>query len=358
MAGVKTRSRFKPFTNVITPAVRDIIEDYDDIIGRGEGEVLSDRLRSLSRRSAEVSDDICSLFALFAERASYPPVRDSAVSRILFNLYEKANSERARKAQLVDILVRTVLIGFGAALIVGYFGHSSGLNAFDISNAFAASLQYAFGVAILLLPPTVLVVYLYSDRNWREAFGEGLRIFPFWQYLRVFMFGFAVSVVAQNVWSSYQWVSSYLSKVGTSAETCRTGYFQCYLQQYFGEKMLFAQALYFAPVGAIFAMLILLSRDTVKSSSINSAFVIAAGSVAIAISAIVAHTLYLEHNPPTSAAWDISIFSKTIKVSVYDSVYYQSVSIAAVCVVMLWSYVSGIRRVEARRPLAPAKAGV
>jgi hypothetical protein len=203
-----TRQRFRRVENEITPSSLAVIADLEDFVANAgiapdaaPGSVslvnatVAERWRSLAARADAAADDICALFALYAEHATDKPVHDNPVSAKLRALLETADERRARRRPDADLIYTALIATSLVAFAIGYLGAMTDMLSFN-EPPLPVAFIYLVSV-ILLYGPASIVAWDARNprrqRDWRPAFsGHGLP--PTRQYLALLAKCYGVTV--------------------------------------------------------------------------------------------------------------------------------------------------------------------
>lgn len=200
------RREFARIEAVITPPVHGLIDDLQALATGGEvpdpgaagthdaWQALQSRWRAIAQRTAEAADDVCALFALYAERSTEPPVRDNPVSALLRDLIEQAKDSREETTPVADALLVAVGIVSVVAFAIGLAGALSGITAIPGVSPLVLAFFYFMGVVVLYGPSGLLAWTVQHGRRWVNFAVSG-QVFPARQHLGLLVRAFAISFV-------------------------------------------------------------------------------------------------------------------------------------------------------------------
>ena len=206
----RVRREFARIETVIAPPVQGLIDDLQHLAkssvppdpdgpgAREAWEALESRWRAIARRAAETADDVCALFALYAERATEPPVKDNPVSALLRDLIEQASEGRDDATPVADALLLSIGVVSVAAFVIGLVGALSGITGMGGVSPATVAFFYFMGVLVLYGPSGFLAWTARHRRRWVNFYAGG-RVFPARQYLALLVRAFALSFVMMSL---------------------------------------------------------------------------------------------------------------------------------------------------------------
>lgn len=207
------RREFRRIEAEVTPAVHGLIEDLEHLAGLTLAQSPTDadaqqnwvamesRWRSIAQRVGGSADDVCALFALYAERATEPPVKDNPISALLRDLIEEAQAARERADPGADALLIAVgLVGL-TGFAIGFIGALAGITAPPGSQPWRPAFFYLMGVLILYGPTAFLAWdsrHPSTAQGWINPFAD-TRIFPARQFLGLFVKAYLLSFLIMSL---------------------------------------------------------------------------------------------------------------------------------------------------------------
>lgn len=204
------RREFARIETVVTPPAQGLIDDLQSLAadtsapdaasvgGDGPWKALESRWRAIARRVAESADDVCALFALYAERATEPPLRDNPISALLRDLIEQARDGRDETTPVADALLLAVGVVSAVAFGIGLAGALSGITAMPGASAVALAFVYFMGALVLYGPSGFIAWTAQHGRRWVN-FCAGGQVFPARQYLGLLLRALAVSFAMMSL---------------------------------------------------------------------------------------------------------------------------------------------------------------
>lgn len=283
------RREFRRIEAEIAPAVHALIEDLDHLAALtmatppDEGDAqqhwtaMSSRWRSMTQRVSGAADDVCALFALYAERTTEPPVKDNPISALLRDLIEEARNKRERADPGADALLIAVLLVAATGFAIGLVGALSGITAPADASPWRPALFYLMGVLILYGPTTFLAWdsrHPGVQRHWINPFSED-GVFPMRQFLGLFLKGFLLSFVIMSLFMMLNIALAALGERGTGGPAL----IGVLVSQFFGTGQpvpcgtgaLVWVAVATAPLGGWTAVHLALHADAVESGRDDTA---------------------------------------------------------------------------------------
>lgn len=267
------RREFGRLEAEVTPPVFGLIEDLQHLAAvampdagaeRDAREALESRWRAIARRVAETADDVCALFALYAERSSDPPVKDNPISALLRDLIEQAQAEREADTPVADALLAAVGIVAAVAFLTGLAGALSGITALPGVSPLTVAFFYFMGVVVLYGPSGFLAWNARRDRRWVNAFA-GDRVFPAMQYLSLCLRGFGLSFLMMALFMVLNLAAAHLAQRGAGGEAVHSVVVRQFLGLgstiTCGQNAMVLVALAAAPLGAWNAVHLALQAD-------------------------------------------------------------------------------------------------
>jgi hypothetical protein len=211
----QVRREFRLLEAEITPVVAAVIEDVEDLATgfraapvveqedhaeniSGEIRAQYSRWRSLADRAEACVDDVCVLFALYAERSTERPVRDNPISRLLRDLIDHAQARRNDSDPRHDAVLLGVLSVAGFAFLAGYVGERLGyVYLIAGASSFSTALLYLINTTILYGPTSLLALnarYPLPPAVWVNPY-RTRGVFPVRQFLALAFWAYLVSVL-------------------------------------------------------------------------------------------------------------------------------------------------------------------
>ncbi len=196
------------------------------------------RWRHLAARVEAATEGACALFALYAERADTPPVKNNPISEMLRALIETARGRRRREQPKANVIAGSLVVVGAAAFLIGYFGAISGVFYYPGMNDFTAGLLYLVGVITLYGPASFLAWsarHPTPPKQWRNVFCGGA-VFPMVQILALFGWAWAVSTLAMAAFTLFNHIAAHVAAVAADP-TRDTLSAACVLTQFLGVRI-------------------------------------------------------------------------------------------------------------------------
>lgn len=222
------RREFRRIEAEVAPAVHGLIEDLEHLAeltlaqppteseAQQNWVAMESRWRSIAQRVSGSADDVCALFALYAERATEPPVKDNPISALLRDLIEEAQTKRERADPGADALLIAVGMVAVTGFAIGLIGALAGITAAPGSQPWRPAIFYLMGVLILYGPTAFLAWdsrHPSTDQHWINPFADAT-IFPARQFLWLFVKACVLSFVIMSLFMMLHVVLASLGQRG------------------------------------------------------------------------------------------------------------------------------------------------
>jgi len=275
------RNEFKRIEHDIAPNVGAVLADMRQLVATpapppGAGEEALARSETESRwkvmleRVSNAEEDVCALFALYAERASTRPHRTNPVTKVLCDLIEQADASRRGLNPQVDAWVMSLLVLSIIMFFVGYAGEASGISPTGASSPAHAGLMWALGVLFMYGPASLVSWSARRPTNarigWRNAFADP-DMFPVLQYAGVFASAWVISTLSVATFFLGTQMIFHVAEVGPDNPLSLQSVFDAFLARRPGAPLGLAwQAPLYGLLGGAHAVMLGLLQDYVSST--------------------------------------------------------------------------------------------
>ncbi|PSL17363.1 hypothetical protein [Shimia abyssi] len=236
-----------------SPEARAVLEAKKTELSQ-QVQIQYQRWHAIRRRVAESVDDICVLFALYAEFADNRPVLNNPISNLLKNLIDSANSRKS-SPNAVDAAILAILLSAAFAFAFGFYGSVKSYfapfayefvdggraDSIKISNAMLSGMTYTFQLLVLFVPVSLISLARRQSKvneagaAWKNAFTTS-GLFPATQFIWCFVLSWFIAVLFQMLPFFSDQAINHLNSSGTTAGA------SCAIMQYFGSSLLYSEA--------------------------------------------------------------------------------------------------------------------